>query len=228
MKQSIVVLCLMFGFSGAFAVDKSGFFVGAGAGIQGAKQEIKAKMTQISTGFSIFDNTKTQSKNDASLSLLVGYKIMNAHSGVRFYLNYDYNILKINQEIGFLCCHPTQQKAYKISSPKKAYQIIGLNADYLYDLSEFLGLFVGTNLGVISLDKYWDEYVAVQFGLRAFKERHSLEFGVKIPLTSLQMSYKQYAYKVFTQQDLYPDFDAKFEIKLKQQYNAFLRYVFSF
>ena len=229
MKKSIVALCI--GFIIALA-DESGFFVGGGIGVHSASGKVKTKITYIYDRTISNSDTQTQSESDTSLSLILGYKnMMDTRFGVRFYLNYDHNMLDLKQTSG--------------KSVTKPYKIIGLNGDYLYNFNDILGAFVGANLGLISWDKQmwsfepskdserWDEYFAVQFGLRAFKGRHSLEFGVKIPLTTMSVAHTNPNIpefrQMFEQQGLNPaDFNTEFEVKLKQQYNAFLRYIFSF
>ena len=228
MKKQILALFIVFGV--AFA-EESGLFVGGSVGIHNAKQEMTAKMTFISTGYTVYDN-RSDSESDASFGLILGYKnMMQPHYGVRFYLNYDHNLLDITQESG--------------KSETKSYEIVGINGDYLYDFSDAFGLFVGANLGLISWDKQmwsmepskdsdsWDAHFAVQFGLRGFSGRHSIELGVKIPLTSMSKSYTnpdstELRNAIAQQGDNLADFNTHFEVKLKQQYNAFLRYVFSF
>lgn len=228
MKKQILALFIVFGV--AFA-EESGLFVGGSVGVHNAKQEMTTKMTLIANGYTGYDN-RSDSESDASFGLILGYKnMMQPHYGVRFYLNYDHNLLDITQESG--------------KSETKSYKIVGINGDYLYDFSDAFGLFVGANLGLISWDKQmwsmepskdsdsWDTHFAVQFGLRGFSERHSIELGVKIPLTSMSKSYTnpdstELRNAIAQQGGNLADLNTHFEIKLKQQYNAFLRYVFSF
>ena len=230
MKNRILVIYLFLSSCVAFA-EESGLFVGGGVGFHNAKSDMTTKMTLISTRTTSYGN-QSHSESDASFALILGYKNMfKPHSGVRFYLNYDHNLLDITQESG--------------KSETKSYKIVGLNGDYLYDFSDAFGLFVGANLGLISWDKQmwsmepskdsdsWDAHFAVQLGLRGFSGRHSLELGVKIPLTSMSKSYTNpdstELNNAYAQYGLNPaDFDTTFEVKLKQRYNAFLRYVFSF
>ncbi len=229
MKKRILVICLFLGSCGAFA-EQSGAFIGIGVGFHNAKQEMSIKMTHNATGV-VVNADSSQSKNDANFALILGYKNMfKPHSGVRFYLNYDHNLLDIMQESGEV--------------KTKNYKNVGINGDYLYNFSNAFGLFAGAHFGAISWDKQlwsiapnkdssWFAHFAVQLGLRGVIGRHSLELGVKVPLTSMSKIYTNpnstelnnaYAQQGFSA----TDYNTIIEVKLKQQYNAFLRYVFSF
>ena len=210
MKKSIVALCLMLGFSGAFAVDKSGFFGGAGIGLQGMKQVVEYSAANFSS---------TRTTRYPSLSVFAGYKFMQdeadssfAKFGVRVYANYEYNPVN---EIYIL-------RSYDKQETNKLYHIIGLNADYLFNFTDKFGAFFGANFAVVAWDELfsldgksdYDGYFAYQLGLRtALKDMGEVELLVKFPLAKTEQTSSTYNGITNT---------------LQQTYNVALRYVINF
>ena len=139
-------------------------------------------------------------------SLYLGYKTMyNKYMGGRIYLSYDYNQAKIAG-----------------SNTNSSYDIYALNGDWILNISKNFGLFFGFGAGFIQWDKeiYGSEsfkfYANVALGFRfivAYK--HALEIGFKAPFTNTKVVY-QLAGINFR------------EVKIRQNYNLGLRYIYTF
>lgn len=215
MALSLAVVGVL-GASSALA-EQSGAFIGGGFGFHGASRK-----TNLNLNYNlIVTNVKLREEDnakDTSISLVAGYKnIDNENSGTRVYINYDFNGVEIKKESG-----------ETISS---GYHIVGINADWLYNFNPKFGVFVGVNLGAINWGKdiwslapekdseMWKLYAAGQLGLRwIFDEtqKHSVELFAKFPFTETTIVYKT------------PQGEQVGETKLKQQYNAGFRYVYTF
>lgn len=232
MKKKILALCLTLGFSGALA-EESGVFVGIGGNFQAANK----KVTDTDYTSSVVGNNPNQSvsitmtaqsktkenKLNGGASVLLGYKhMLDESSGVRAYLNYDYNVIKLTKE--------------NAESETAHYQIVGFNADYLYNFSEGLGVFIGANFGAIKWDKnlhndsnQWDMYFAPQLGLRTILGgRHSFELFAKFPLMNETKIRESNPQQLTVNNQQVTVYNHKNEINLKQNYNLGLRYIFTF
>ena len=140
-----------------------------------------------------------------------------ANSGVRAYFNYDVNYVDIKYE-----------DTSETDSGK--YQVIGFNADWLYNFQPNFGVFVSANIGVISWDKkLWSLtdsdslltklYFAGQFGGRfMFGEggNQAVEVFAKIPFTTQKVEYTTAAGEL------------EDEVKIRQSVSAGVRYIYSF
>ena len=234
MKKQIMALSLAGLFSTAFA-EQNGFFVGVGGGFSGMSENYETTdyVRQNAPAGTIYASKVEQSISGGSLNVIAGYKNMFGYNqGARFYLNYDYNPVTVEiQEAG---------SGTRLDERSASYNVIGLNADYLYNFSESWGFFVGANLGAIKwseeLYKFdpglldamdltmdykdsWGFYAAAQLGARYIfgaTRAHSVELAVKVPFTD------------FTNEYLAPTGEKMGERKLSNTYNASLRYVFSF
>ena len=214
-----VALAGILGTSTAVA-ETSGAFFGGGFGIHGMsrKTNLNLNYNLIITNFNI-SVKENDSAKDASISLVVGYKNMSSeNSGSRFYINYDYNGVEI-------------EKGNGEENELSGYQVVGLNADWLYDFNENFGFFVGANLGLINWDKElwslepetasneWKIYFAGQLGLRGIfggSKNHAVEFIYKVPFTQTTIEYQN------------AKGEKVGETKFKQDYNAGIRYIYSF
>lgn len=201
------------GASSALA-EQSGTFIGGGFGFHGASRKTNLNYNLILT------NVKLQEGNaqDTSISLVAGYKNMdNENSGTRVYINYDFNNVKIKEE--------------GEETILSGYHIVGINADLLYNFNSKFGVFVGVNLGAINWERdiwslapekdseVWRIYAAGQLGLRWIfgeTQKHSVELFAKLPFTETTIVYQT------------PQGEQVGETKLKQQYNAGFRYVYTF
>ena len=201
------------GASSALA-EQSGAFIGGGFGFHGASRKTNLNYNLIVT------NVKLQEGNaqDTSISLVAGYKnIDKENSGTRVYINYDFNNVKIKEE--------------GEETILSGYHIVGINADWFYNFNPKFGVFVGANLGAINWERdiwslapekdseVWRIYAAGQLGLRWIlgeTQKHSVELFAKLPFTETTIVYKT------------PQGEQVGETKLKQQYNAGFRYVYTF
>lgn len=195
--------------------ETSGAFFGVGFGTHKMSKKTDYNYNLILTNLNV---KKQTSASGESVSFVVGYKMMSsANSGTRFYINYDYNGVEIKEE--------------NDKTSQSSYQVVGINADYLYNFNENFGLLVGANLGLINWDKKiwslapeldeneWKGYLAGQLGLRGIfgaKKNHALEFICKIPFTQTTIEYKN------------ANGVKAGETKLKQDYNAGIRYIYTF
>lgn len=211
MALSLAVVGVL-GASSALA-EQNGAFIGGGFGFHGASR----KTTNYNL---ILTNVKLQEGNaqDTSISLVAGYKnIDKENSGTRVYINYDFNNVKIEKESG--------------ETILSGYYIVGINGDWLYNFNPKFGVFVGANLGAINWGKdiwslapekdseVWKLYAAGQLGLRWIlgeTQKHSVELFAKFPFTETTIVYQT------------PQGEQVGETKLKQQYNAGFRYVYTF
>lgn len=206
------------GASSALA-EQSSAFIGGGFGFHGASRKTNLNLnynfilTNVNVKVQEEDNAK-----DTSISLVAGYKNMDKeNSGTRVYINYDFNNVKIKEE--------------GEETILSGYHIVGINADLLYNFNPKFGVFVGVNVGAINWGKdiwslapekdseVWKIYAAGQLGLRWIfgeTQKHSVELFAKFPFTETTIVYK-------TPQD-----EKVGETKLKQQYNAGFRYVYTF
>ena len=206
------------GASSALA-EQSGAFIGGGFGFHGASRKTNFNLNYnlIITNVNIKVQEEDNAK-DASISLVAGYKnIDKENSGTRVYINYDFNGVEIEKESG--------------ETILSGYHIVGINGDWLYNFNPKFGVFVGVNVGAINWGKdiwslapekdseVWKIYAAGQLGLRWIlgeTQKHSVELFAKFPFTETTIVYK-------TPQD-----EKVGETKLKQQYNAGFRYVYTF
>lgn len=195
--------------------EQSGAFIGGGFGFHGASRKTNLNLnynliiTNINVKVQEEDNAK-----DTSISLVAGYKnIDNGNSGTRVYINYDFNGVEIEKESG--------------ETILSGYHIVGINADWLYNFNPKFGVFVGAinwekdiwSLAPEKDSEMWKFYAAGQLGLRWIfgeTQKHSVELFAKFPFTETTIVYK-------TPQD-----EKVGETKLKQQYNAGFRYVYTF
>lgn len=193
----------------AFA-ESDGIFLGGGFGIHGAKQEIKGSI----------GNSNIKAINDTadiSGGIYFGYKQMfNENSGWRVYFNTETNQVEVEK--------PNGKTGFRM------YEIVGYNVDFLLNFTQNFGFFVGANFAAIiwdkelwSVDIYNDDdeygtYIAAQLGLRAIfgeNERHSVELFGKVPFTKTIFEYELNGVKIA-------------QMKLKQSYSVFLRYIYTF
>lgn len=206
------------GASSALA-EQSGAFIGGGFGFHGAsrKTNLNLNYNLIITNVNVKLREEYNAK-DMSISLVAGYKnIDKENSGTRVYINYDFNNVKIKEE--------------GEETILSGYHIVGINADLLYNFNPKFGVFVGANLGAINWGKdiwslapekdseMWKLYAAGQLGLRWIlgeTQKHSVELFAKLPFTETTIVYKT------------PQGEQVGETKLKQQYNAGFRYVYTF
>ena len=215
-----VALAGILGASTAVA-ETSGAFFGAGFGFHGMSRETNLNLNNnlIITNFNI-SVKENDSAKAGSISLVAGYKNMSSeNSGSRFYINYDYNqVFRI-------------EKGNGEENELIGYQVVGLNADWLYDFTPNFGFFVGANLGLINWDtelysqtpefasSEWKIYFAGQLGLRGIfgeNKNHAVEFIYKVPFTQTTIEYQN------------AKGEKVGETKLKQDYNAGIRYIYSF
>ena len=210
-----VALAGILGASTAVA-ETSGAFFGAGFGFHGMSRKMNQNYDLIITDVNV---QRSDNAKDVSVSLVAGYKNMSSeNSGSRFYINYDYNRVQIEQGNG---------EENELSQ----YQVVGLNADWLYDFNANFGFFVGANLGLINWDtelysqtpefasSEWKIYFAGQLGLRGIfgeNKNHAVEFIYKVPFTQTTIEYQN------------AKGEKVGETKLKQDYNAGIRYIYSF
>lgn len=220
MKMSKLAASLLaagvLGVSGAAAEGRS-FFVGGGFNYHSIDRSYEYFGPSIpfvvEHGY-----TKEDGASGGGFSLVAGSTIMrSANSGVRTYFNYDVNYVDIKYE-----------DTSETDSGK--YQVIGFNADWLYNFQPNFGIFVGANIGVISWDKkLWSLtdsdssltklYFAGQFGGRfMFGEggNQAVEVFAKIPFTTQKVKYTTAAGKL------------EDEVKIEQSVSAGVRYIYSF
>lgn len=219
MKMSKLAASLLaagvLGVSGAAAEGRS-FFVGGGFNyhsINRLYEYFGPSTSYINHGY-----TEEDGASGGGFSLVAGSTIMrSANSGVRTYLNYDVNYVDIKYE-----------DTSETDSGK--YQVIGFNADWLYNFQPNFGVFVGANIGVISWDKkLWrltdsdslltKFYFAGQFGGRfMFGEggNQAVEVFAKIPFTTQKVEYTTAAGEL------------EDEVKIRQSISAGVRYIYSF
>lgn len=212
----------------AFA-EESGFFLGFGFGVHGAKQEIKFNGDKVDfvghlgpNGVFIANfiekHNGSNSTTDFGGATYFGYKhIFDEHSGIRVYLNTESNSIEVEKSNG--------------GTTYRMYNIIGVSVDYLFNFIPNFGAFVGANFATISWDKEiwsidWENddeeyrgYIAAQLGLRGIfgeKKRHAVELYGKIPFTKTTFEYQQLNGTVIA------------KMTLKQSYNVGLRYIYTF
>lgn len=218
MKMSKLAASLLaagvLGVSGAAAEGRS-FFVGGGYNFHSIERSYEYSAPIFGN---VYHGYIEEDASGSGISLVVGTTMMtSANSGVRGYLNYDVNFVKIKYE-----------GTSKTDSGK--YHIIGFNSDWLYNFQPNFGIFVGANIGVISWDKkLWSLYpktddsltkfyLAGQFGGRFMLgegNKHAIEIVAKIPFTTQKIEY------TYTT-------GAKAEVKIGQSVSAGIRYAYSF
>lgn len=227
MKKKLLVIFMSLGLSGAFA-EESGLFVGFGGSFQTASKSVVSKVYNVDTTtntvtFTSSNKDLSQNNSNYGGSFLIGYKYMFEElSGVRIYLNYDYNAIKLKKE-------------NSAEAQNSNYQILGLNLDYLYNFVDGFGFFLGTNFGAMNWDKnlhgeinQYNMYFAPQLGLRTSFAQHSLELFAKFPLISTDTITKSNPEQITVNNQKVTAWKNTKEVELKPNYNIGLRYIFTF
>lgn len=187
-------------FSNFLFAEDNAWFVGAGMGFTAATSKAKPSFSDTNSS-----NISVESfQNSSLLNLIGGYKyFFKADTGLRTYLEYQKHNLGYD---------------------------LGINADFLWNFhtidkeglffNKKLGLFAGASMARIKHLGASGFNLGLNGGIRLTHLQHSLEFGLKLPFTSISKK-ANVTYTPFNQ-------TLKSTYSIKQNFSIFARYVYSF